>query len=86
MPAGLIKVQKYQGIYYRNSAKKKHNGRPDKRFYVSYRNGAGKFFREKVGWTSEGYNAQMAVHIRAERLRKIRHPSFGPSIGTGGIF
>ncbi|MCP4747205.1 MAG: tyrosine-type recombinase/integrase [Desulfobacteraceae bacterium] len=73
MPTELIKVLKYPGVYYRNSLKKKHNGRPDKCFYVSYRNGAGKFVREKVGWASEGYSAEMATHIRFERLRKIRH-------------
>ncbi len=73
MPAEIKKVKKYQGIYYRNSTKKKHDGRPDKCFYISYRNGAGKFVREKVGWASEGYTAQMAMHVRGERLRKIRH-------------
>merc|ERR1712000_709741 len=28
---------------------------------------------EKIGWLSEGYTPQIAVHIRGERLRKIRH-------------
>ena len=73
MPQNLIKVKKYQGVYYLESTKKRFQGRPDKCFYVSYRNIQGRFKREKVGWASEGYNAQVALHVRGERMRKVRH-------------
>lgn len=73
MPQNLIKVKKYQGVYYLKSKKNRFQGKPDKCFYISYRNLQGKFKREKVGWASEGYNAQMALHVRGERMRKIRH-------------
>jgi integrase len=73
MPAELIKVQRYQGVYYRKSTKNKHRGKPDQCFYVSYRNAAGKSKFEKIGWASEGYNSQLATQIRAERIRTLRH-------------
>ena len=73
MPAGIKKVKKFVGVYYRESTKKRHHGKPDRCFYVSFHNGTGKFIREKVGWISEGYNAQMASQVRAERIRTIRH-------------
>ena len=73
MPNDLIKVQKYQGIYYLESKKRRHNGRPDKCYYAVYKNKAKRAVREKVGWASEGYSAKMAVHVRAERIRKLRH-------------
>jgi integrase len=44
----------------------------DKCFYVSFKTGSKKVW-EKVGWVSEGYSAQMAANIRAERIRSIRH-------------
>jgi hypothetical protein len=28
---------------------------------------------EKIGWISEGYTARMAVNVRGERIRSIRH-------------
>lgn len=81
MPEKLIKVKRYAGVYYRvsdrrdknNRFAKRHNGKPDKCFYVSLRNNAGKFFWEKVGWASEGYTAQMASQVRGERIRTVRH-------------
>jgi integrase len=81
MPEKLIKVKRFAGVYYRVSAKKdksnriakKHNGKPDKCFYISLRDNTGKFLWEKVGWASEGYTAQMAAQVRGERIRTVRH-------------
>jgi len=73
MPAGLVKVKTHKGVYYRESAKNRHRGKPDRCFYVTYRNAAKKFVREKVGWTSEGYSAQLADQVRSERIRTMRH-------------
>jgi integrase len=72
MPNNLIKIRKYQGIYYLESKKKRYQGRPDQCFYATYKNGK-KLVREKVGWLSEGYNAQLADQIRSNRIRDIRH-------------
>jgi integrase len=49
-----------------------HNGRPDICFDISYKRDGRKIW-EKVGWVSEGYTPKLAVQIRAERLRMIRH-------------
>ena len=73
MPAGLIKVKKYTGVYYRISEKeefetdpvtgkkvkrkvpnRRYRGKPERAYYISYRNPAGKFVREKVGGHPRG--------------------------------
>ena len=73
MPQDLIKIKKFQGIYYRESTKNRHQGKPDRCYYTTYRDNSKKFVREKVGWASEGYTAQLAAQIRSERIRAIRH-------------
>lgn len=63
---------KYDGVYFRYSRKKKHNGKPDKSFKIRYRlNGCSK--NEKIGWLSDGISAEFARNIRSERIVSIRH-------------
>ncbi len=62
-------VPKYQGVYYRESAQKKG----DRCFDIAYTLPNGKLKWEKVGWTSEGYTAQMAATIRGDRIQALRH-------------
>lgn len=63
---------KYDGVYFRYSKKKKYNGKPDKSFKIRYRvNGRSK--NERIGWQSDGYSAEFAKNIRAERIVAIRH-------------
>ncbi len=71
--AKRIRIPKFQGVYYRESSKRRQQGKPDKCFDISYKNIKGKITWEKVGRTSEGYSAVMASTVRAERLRAIRH-------------
>lgn len=68
-----IKVARYQGVYYRDSEQRRHNGKPDRCFDICYKDHRGKLIWEKIGWTSEGYTAATASLLRAERLRMIRH-------------
>lgn len=68
----MIKVSKLTGVYYRESLSKRFSGKVDRCFYISFKNGSKKVW-EKVGWVSEGYSAQMAANIRAERMRSLRH-------------
>jgi len=68
-----INVPKFQGVYYRDSSKRRHLGKPDRCFDICYRDSRGKLIWEKVGWVSEGYNAIAASQIRSERIRSIRH-------------
>lgn len=69
---------KYTGVYTRQSAIRKYDGRPDVCFDISYKTPEGKLVYEKVGWRSEGYTAVVASEVRAERIRKSRHPEQFP--------
>ncbi len=64
---------KYQGVYQRLHSVRRHLGKPDVCFDITYKTPDGKKVWEKVGWASEEYNAQMAAQIRAERIRAMRH-------------
>ena len=79
MPYNLIKVPNKVGVYYLESTVKRHNGKPDKCYYISYKNPVKKVVKEKIGWLSEGYSAQVALHVRGERTRKVRHGKELPS-------
>jgi integrase len=68
-----IKVKRFKGVYYRTAKKRKHRGKPDTCFDISYKNSNGRLIWEKVGWTSEGYTAQLASQVRGERIRALRH-------------
>ncbi len=72
-PPKRINIPKFQGVYSRESSKKRHLGKPDKCFDVCYRDQKGKLIWEKVGWMSEGYTAATASQIRSERIRTLRH-------------
>jgi integrase len=68
-----IRVPKYQGVYYLESEKRRHQGKPDRSFYITYKDIRGKKIWEKIGWTSEGINAQLASQIRGKRIQTVRH-------------
>jgi len=61
------------GIYYIESRNKRHHGKPDRCYYIAYRDATKKLKWEKIGWGSEGYSKEMAANIRAERVRASRH-------------
>jgi len=66
------KRTKYPGVYIRPSEQRSYKGKPDLCYDISYKREGRKIW-EKVGWVSEGYTPKLAVQIRAERLRMIRH-------------
>lgn len=66
----LILEQAYKDLC--PKLKQSIHDKSDRCFYVTYRHGARKVW-EKVGWLSEGYSAQVASSIRAERIRSVRH-------------
>jgi hypothetical protein len=45
---------------------------PDTCYYIAFKID-GNLTWEKVGWLSEGYSIEMAVIVRSERLRSMRH-------------
>lgn len=65
---------KFQGVYQRRSEVKRNHkdGKPDVCFHITYKNEGRKIW-EKIGWRSEGYTAQMANDVRAERMQAVRH-------------
>ena len=63
---------KHVGVYQRVSSERMYQGKPDVCFDITYKAGVRKVW-EKVGWRSEGYSAAMAAHVRAERMRSLRH-------------
>ena len=66
---------RYQGVRYRESIARtirvKGHTRPDRCFYIYYKI-CGKAINEKVGWESEGVNANQARDVRGEILVNIR--------------
>lgn len=78
------KLPRFTGVFYRDSTERRHEGRQDRCFYVTYKH-RGRKRTEKVGWASEGYTGAVAAQIRAERIRQSRHgtlvdspdPTFG---------
>jgi integrase len=65
---------RYQGVYYRLSQGERVNaqGKPDRAFFIRYKK-EGKRTMEKVGWAGEGYSAELARELRANRIKSIRH-------------
>lgn len=66
---------KYTGVYLRVSDTRRNprDGKPDGCFDITYKTADGRKVWEKVGWKSEGYTAQLANDVRADRLKAIRH-------------
>jgi len=63
---------KLPGVYARTSNTRRHGGKPDVCFDITYKIGERKIW-EKVGWKSEGYSAAYAAQVRSERIRTLRH-------------
>ena len=68
-----VRVQRFKGVYQMESTRNRYQGKPDLCFYINYRDQAGKLKWEKIGWRSEGYTAQNAASVRADRMKAIRH-------------
>lgn len=64
-------MKKFPGVQYYESQSRRWNGKPDRCFYIRYRNMLGKLVREKIGWESQGVTAAYAYAIRNERIRNI---------------
>lgn len=70
---------KHTGVYQRAHATRRHLGRPDICYDITYKDASGKKRWEKVGWVSQQYTAAMAAEVRSERIRSMRHGDM-PSI------
>lgn len=65
-----IKSKKFQGVYYRVSTERKHLGKPDKAFWITWTQN-GKKQWELVGTASGGYSEELAYQRRVEILNKV---------------
>ncbi len=68
-----ILSNRYQGVYYRDSTdpNKIFNGKPDRAFYINYRdeNGTARF--PCVGWLSTGHSERLAYNDRLAKLGEV---------------
>lgn len=71
------KKTKFTGVYQRERSDRNFGGKPDVCFDINYR-ASGRLKWESVGCKSEGYTAQLASHVRSERLRQLRHGDILP--------
>jgi hypothetical protein len=70
-----VKSKKFQGVYFRLSTERKHLGKPDKTFWITWTE-HGKKQWENVGNASLGITEEYAYQRRIKILGKL---------GTGGI-
>ena len=70
---------KYTGIYYRNS---KTNGKPDKTYYITYKDNTNKMVELKIGKFSEGVREAYCNAKRNEIVTKIRLGEVLPTIAS----
>lgn len=65
-----LKKTKFNGVYYRDSDKRKFQGKPDRCFYIKYYYD-GKQYNKRIGWLSDGYTAQLVANIKADKIKEI---------------
>ena len=67
----LFSVKKFEGVFYRVSKKRFHNGRPDRSYTICYSQ-AGKKMWLSLGWASLGVTAEDAYSTRMDILRRLK--------------
>lgn len=68
--AGRTKTR-FPGVYTRTAERRRHEGRADVAFDITYKVGSRKVW-EKVGWKSEGVTAAYAAQVRNDRVMESR--------------
>jgi integrase len=72
-------VVKYVGVYYTESKTRKWLERPDRVFWVNFKDANnGKLHWERCGWASEGWTAEAAQKRRYELLNQERTGQYKP--------
>ena len=69
--AKKISVKKYAGVYYTESTVHKWRERPDRCYWVAFKDGK-KLNWERCGWASEGWTPEAAQNKRRELLEQDR--------------
>jgi integrase len=77
--AKKIKVKKYLGVYYAESSVNFWRGRPDRVYWVNFKDSkTGKLRWERCGWASEGWTPEAAQKRRHELLEHDRVGKYKP--------
>jgi integrase len=77
--AKKIKVKKYLGVYYAESSINFWRGRPDRVFWVAFKDAkTGKLCWERCGWASEGWTPEAAQNKRYALLEHDRTGRYKP--------
>jgi len=77
--AKKISVKKYVGVYYTESTTRRWRERPDRIYWVSFRDSvSGKLRWERCGWASEGWTPESAQKRRHELLEEDRAGDYKP--------
>ena len=68
-----IRCKRFTGVYYRESTRRLHKGKPDRRYWVAYPHPAsGKTTWAAIGWASEGVTERYAANEREKLLSGSR--------------
>lgn len=74
-----IALKRFSGVYYRESTTKYWRGRPDRCYWVSFKDSLTKKLRwEKCGWASEAWTPEAAQNMRYELLEENRTGKYKP--------
>lgn len=77
--AKKISVKKYTGVYYTESTTKKWRERPDRVYWIAFKDvEANKLRWERCGWASEGWTPEAAQRRRHELLEQDRAGDYKP--------
>jgi integrase len=74
-------VKKYVGVYYTESKIRKWRERPDRCYWVAFKDArTGKLRWERCGWASEGWTPEAAQRRRHELLEEDRTGEYKPKV------
>lgn len=77
--AKKIAIKKYTGVYYTESITKRWRERPDRSYWVAFKDvNTGKLRWERCGWASEGWTPEAAQRRRYELLEQDRTGDYKP--------
>ena len=78
MASQYITVKKYSGVCYSESKRHKFRGKPDKIYWIRFRDSFGKLRYEKCGRASEGWTAEAAQQKRYKILEQSGAGKYKP--------
>lgn len=77
MASQYIKVKKYAGVYYSESTVNEYRGKPERTYWVNFRDFATKKLQwKKCGKASDGWTPEAAQKFRTEQVEKDRTGSY----------